>query len=268
MGRHLAMFNDFSGADNYLGGKDRRPIPSVRATDVHRIDADTIALRYQATDVVTYHADGRIVLNSGGWLTPTTKQRINDFSPANIYQQKGAWYFGGSAARLEFQDGIAVSRDGLPVNLPAAAEDGSADRRKIDRQVRDYIKGFAAAAERGDIGDPSGGDCWGCYMSKAGETPGPAPRAEGSFRNGSMPSPHGRTEALGIGHYLEHFAEGYFVPSLLFNAIRCAGYREPGLIWHLCTKQDRPKDRADWTARVLRGYFRRMKPALYAAVRS
>jgi hypothetical protein len=40
---------------------------------------DEIAVRLHNTDVVTFRRDGAITLNTGGWFTVTTKERINRF---------------------------------------------------------------------------------------------------------------------------------------------------------------------------------------------
>jgi hypothetical protein len=49
------------------------------------------AVRLHYTDVVTIHADGTYTLNSGGWDTPTTKDRINAYSPARVASERGEW---------------------------------------------------------------------------------------------------------------------------------------------------------------------------------
>lgn len=53
-----------------------------------------VALKYHNTDVITWHADGRIVVDVDGWQTPTTKLRLNEFLPAGFraYSDRGVWY--------------------------------------------------------------------------------------------------------------------------------------------------------------------------------
>lgn len=53
---------------------------------------DSIGIRLHQTNVITYFPNGRVVLNSGGYKTATTKDRINQFSPFRINQDKGIWY--------------------------------------------------------------------------------------------------------------------------------------------------------------------------------
>jgi hypothetical protein len=84
----------YSKAAEYLGTKIDRPYGSGRNTRMIRRDANTIAIRLHATDVVTFKSDGRIILDSGGWQTATTKARMNEAipGPCGVYQKDHTWY--------------------------------------------------------------------------------------------------------------------------------------------------------------------------------
>jgi len=56
-------------------------------------EKNLISIRLHETKIITYYSDGKIKLNSGGWQTVTTKQRLNDFTSFAIYQKKSIWYF-------------------------------------------------------------------------------------------------------------------------------------------------------------------------------
>ena len=43
------------------------------------------AVRFHATDVVTYHADGEISVRTDGWYTKTTRERIDLFTPDGVF---------------------------------------------------------------------------------------------------------------------------------------------------------------------------------------
>lgn len=73
-----------------LGTRNRRKLENN--TYLERRNETMIAVRLHRTDVVTYHADRRIVLNDGGWRTVTTKDRINTYSPVSVYQRSHVWY--------------------------------------------------------------------------------------------------------------------------------------------------------------------------------
>jgi hypothetical protein len=61
----------------------------------------TKAIRLHNTDVITETSKG-FILNSDGWRTATTKERINTYSPARVWQNNGQWFIGNSL----FYDGI------------------------------------------------------------------------------------------------------------------------------------------------------------------
>ena len=53
------------------------------------------AIRLHRTDVVTFRPDGSFFINTGGWLTRTTKDRINKYCRTiQVWQEKGEWYVG------------------------------------------------------------------------------------------------------------------------------------------------------------------------------
>lgn len=71
-------------AHRYLGNKDQANVPGIRSTYVHRINADTIALRFHCTDVVTWSSNGDTRLRTNGWHTPSTIRRLIAASPHDI----------------------------------------------------------------------------------------------------------------------------------------------------------------------------------------
>ena len=67
-----------------------------------------IAIRLHATDVVTIYSDGTYALNSNGWRTPTTKERINKYGPVRVYQKKRKWYADLGTRIVSFHDGMMI----------------------------------------------------------------------------------------------------------------------------------------------------------------
>ena len=51
-------------------------------------------VRLHNTEVVVHYED-RIVLDSGGYQTVTTKERMNKYTPFNIYQKNFKWFVNG-----------------------------------------------------------------------------------------------------------------------------------------------------------------------------
>lgn len=75
-----------------------------------------------STRIITIHRDGTFTLNtrsSHGWgnkkyRTPTTKQRINQYSPVHIYQRDWVWYVGNyDDDDPQFFDGMRVDEHGV-----------------------------------------------------------------------------------------------------------------------------------------------------------
>ncbi len=63
----------------------------------------SVAIILHATPVVTIHPDDGVTINSGGWRTSTTRNRINKYSPVKVYQKNHQWYFDDGS---EFEDGM------------------------------------------------------------------------------------------------------------------------------------------------------------------
>jgi len=101
----------FATAKDKAAGK-----PLENNTRLVLLDDGDYGIRLHNTIVVTIHVDGTYTLDSGNWKTVTTKDRINGYSPARLYQEKGDWYIGDR----DFFDGIRVDADGKPLNRKAA----------------------------------------------------------------------------------------------------------------------------------------------------
>jgi hypothetical protein len=111
MTRFASPVTSFAAADAFLGSKDWRTIG--HNTAIRRVSPDRIAARYHYTDVVTYHQDGRITFSTGGWMSVTTKVRLNALSPCQVWSEgDGDWAIQGptgDAAR--FEDGVTMDAE-------------------------------------------------------------------------------------------------------------------------------------------------------------
>jgi hypothetical protein len=159
-----------------------------------------IAIKLHDTDIVTVFNDGRMILNSGGWLSVTTKERINRYTNAGISQRGGIWYMKDGSL---FYDGMTIKADGTPLK-PRATAAYEKKLKAIKKQAREYARGYVEALKAGLIDFPNGGDCWACLMK----------------------GPKGQETFPGSNHIQEHMKDKYYVPSLLVNAGRAAGYRD------------------------------------------
>ncbi len=68
----------------------------------------SVAITLHSTDVVKIHPNGLYTLNSGGWQTVTTKDRINQYSPKRVYQRDFQWYISMNGKEYPFMDGMVV----------------------------------------------------------------------------------------------------------------------------------------------------------------
>jgi len=164
--------------------------------EVPEIDGDPFAIRFHATRIVTFYSDGRVVLNSGGWLSSTTKERMNRYLPVGagyISQDRGEWGVG----HWRFYDGITYD----PAVGDWIPEQDGENPRHLRREVREYASRFLDALRAGDVPLPSGGDCWLCALEA---------------QDGSSWGESSRDRE----HILSHIREDYFVPSLLVRAVR------------------------------------------------
>jgi len=156
------------------------------------------AIRLHDTDVVTY-VPHRTILRTGGWLTTTTKDRINEFSPAQVWQEKGEWWVRCGTVAIPFQDGMEIEPDGSVIRHNPA---DPADRKQLRKRILAYATGYANALLAGEVPAPSAGDCWPCALRD------------------QQGKPWGDQDQ---SHLLSHLDEGYYVPSLLHNAMTEAG---------------------------------------------
>jgi hypothetical protein len=195
------------------GGRSKVARPVDNNTVARLMDEGMVAIKLHDTDVVTIFSDGRQILNSGGWLSMTTKDRINRYSTASISQRKGVWYINDrDGNETLFYDGMVVDRDGYPLK-PRKTAAYEKKLAAIKKQARQYAKDYVTELKAGNIAMPSAGDCWGCYFALSNTERIPVPS-------------RGKAQPFGTSHLHDHMTEKYYVPSLLVNAGRAAGYQD------------------------------------------
>lgn len=182
------------------GGRNKVTRPLANNTTARLLDDGGIAIRLHQTDIVTLTPRGTVVLNSGGWLSATTKERLNRYTNAGISQRAGVWYMRDGSL---FYDGMELAADGTPLK-PRDSDKYEEKLAKIKAQAKQYAHDYVEALKNGLIDYPNGGDCWACLMR----------------------GPKGQESFPGSGHIQDHINEKYYVPSLLVNAGRDAGYRD------------------------------------------
>lgn len=163
-------------------------------------------VRLHLTDIVTFKGNGDIILNSDGWRTVTTKDRMNKLLDGwHVWQESGVWYVerGQNWDRTKsfvYADGMILHSNGTTTG---AGEDVKAIL-KTQKRIKKYCKEYMEALFEGKVPAPSMGDCWSC----------------------SLHTVHGNGDEETMGevfkdtsHLESHFNEKYYVPSLLSRAI-------------------------------------------------
>lgn len=81
-----------------------------------RQGVDCYQIVLHSTIIITILPNGNYILNSGGWTTNLTRQRITKYSPARITQKKFRWWFRDGTP---FADGIEIDKFGDPIEKEA-----------------------------------------------------------------------------------------------------------------------------------------------------
>lgn len=105
-------------------------------TIAHRLDDNTVAIKYHRTNILKINQDNTVTISTGGWETTTTKDRLNQFLSCRgfgIYQKKGVWYIKerGDDEAVPYEDGMRITPDGTLIRAKAD---------KIKSNVLDLIK--------------------------------------------------------------------------------------------------------------------------------
>ncbi|MCP3681272.1 MAG: hypothetical protein GY861_01150 [bacterium] len=189
---------------------------------------DCYAIRLHKTDIVKIYSNDSYELNTGNWYTVTTKARMNAYIPINIYTHKRTWFIGNYNHKtdLKYFDGMILDSTGKLLNPEKAPADNSRQKKVLDKSIKKYIDGFCNDIEKNGIEYPNSGDCWLCSLFK---------------------------DTNDIEHIFSHFNENYYVPSLLFNAIKLAGYAKPEFIFEMIKRNKE----SHFAKTALKAYFRK-----------
>lgn len=163
-----------------------------------------IAVRLVDSNIMVFHPNGWVTLDTCGWQTATTKARMNDYLPKGwgIYQEKGIWYL--STGYWNDPDRkVYAFNDGLTFNPETGVVIGAANvaeieykQKRLKKYVKKYIEQMYTFDEDKRLPAPSGGDCWYCALAWQGDDFG------------------------GDGHVWSHVDEGYYVPTLMAVAMK------------------------------------------------
>lgn len=220
---------------NVLGQRETRKIQNNTTLRREGID---LVIRYHSTDVLTYHGDDTVTIDTGGWHTSTTALRYGNWLPRywSVSNDHGIWnvfgptYEDGRMVRVvstydptytyplfvahhRVWDGMTITDTPRPrvVNYRQAPDFAAADNlaSELERMVSDYTRLYTSArivelfppdSETVDMR----GDCFYC-LGNINDT----------------------------GHLLSHLAEDYTMASLVRNAYLDRGYGDSNFVLSL-----------------------------------
>lgn len=90
-----------------------------------------IAIRFHHTDILTFRPDGSVMINTGGWETVTTKERLNRYLPNyGIYSHRFGhesvgWFLFRRGEGWWDSDPIAKFENGMVVIAPDGSIEGA-----------------------------------------------------------------------------------------------------------------------------------------------
>jgi len=101
--------------NSYAEARDLMPADGARTVDRNTLIVEmpdgSIGLKFHRTVILTYNVDGTMTVDSGGYRTSTTKERMNQALPDGfrIFAKRGTWYVDApNGETYEFQDGYKV----------------------------------------------------------------------------------------------------------------------------------------------------------------
>jgi hypothetical protein len=238
-----------------LGNREQKKLEGN--TYLVKVDDNTLGVKVHATIVVYIYQSGNYGLDTGGWRTALTKDRINSYSPARLHSANNIWYVGNHGI---YADGVTIDKNGKP--LTKLRDPGAVERKKkkLDKLCRDYVKGFAAHVKANGLynGEPEAEpEPW--DVVTLGPKPVPLKPGPGDCFICQF---NGTSQSIGGEHLLSHMTEEdgpYYVPSLLWNAIADTG--NPPYVWALLALEAK-RDDTRLLERYLTAYFRKRKSAL------
>jgi len=215
---------------NILGKPSRIANNTFKWTDG---DGATV-YRLHKTDILLIEEDGRQHLNSGGYRTHTTKDRLNTYLQGYVvFSDRGVWKVRrhSDGETVPFEDGMVLpDAFDSPVERKHL-EKVEKERRKLIQKINTFV---AKVDKVKKLPEPGPGDCWMCCMRG---------------QDGKTWGDHNRDAS----HLMEHLKEGYLHGSLIVNALLDSGRTNPGLFYAL----DRGPGTRDIIKNALRRYLKK-----------
>ena len=103
--------NNYSELKQFLGSRSRKKL--MNNTWAIDLGEDCVGIELYHTTILKFCSDDSIILNSGGWKTVTTKDRMNRYSNNfRVYQEKFVWYVHYFDIHYIYEDYMILNPDG------------------------------------------------------------------------------------------------------------------------------------------------------------
>lgn len=102
----------YNNAKEKLTNCNKNSIKLERNTYLEWGENDTIVVRLHWTNIITLYPDGRYRLTNGGYSTNVTKDRLNEYGPADIYQKNFEWFVQLKNRSVPFENGMLFNSRG------------------------------------------------------------------------------------------------------------------------------------------------------------
>lgn len=189
----------------------RRRLDGHNNTWLHRQSTDEgtpIHVRLFRTDIITFRSNGSFVIDTSGYITPTTKDRFRRYLPKGCNVSSERLHDGKYIMTLRTPKGYRPLRDGAWITKEFSRVDLTAMNSRVAYKVRDQIRDYAKSyvQQLVSTGLPAPcklGDCMRCI------------RELRARRKVEVVDPDCTNE----DHYLEHLDNAALPASLLLNAV-------------------------------------------------
>lgn len=111
MARFKASIQSYEQARDFLGNRQERKLAHNTTVRMSFAVAEAVEVVLHRTPVVTFYADGRVRLDSGGYRTRTTADRIRQLLPPgyDLRQRDFGWFLARTGQpSIVFTDGMIL----------------------------------------------------------------------------------------------------------------------------------------------------------------
>lgn len=184
----MSIWDDFHDAERFLeGARNGYDRPIANNTRIHRVGEDCIGIHLHSTDVIRLLRDGSTELNSGGWRTVTTANRIGRgrfqvgaggipwlYGWLAFDRSRGYWFDTPDERKYIFSDHMVFDANGCCISNNETLADAKREHKAEVREMRSRVaklQFFTRIAtdileREGMRADPT--DCTACFAGNGG----------------------------------------------------------------------------------------------------